>query len=208
MIVSRRMMMALATAFSIALAQPSGAFAKIVSLEEAMKDLVYGSADAKVEVVEYASLACPACLYFHDNIFPVIKAEYIDTGKVRFIYHDFPTNTAALAASMVARCAGPERHGAMNDIFFSTQKQWSHSENPMQAIGMVARMAGLGPTEVDACIKNSKLMNAIQDGAKKANAELGVNSTPTVFIAGKLLEHTMDIGKVRAAIDEALKAAK
>lgn len=208
MIVSRRMMLAIAATFCIALAQPTGAFAKIVSLEEAMKDLVYGSADAKVEVVEYASLACPACLYFHDNVFPVIKSEYIDTGKIRFIYHDFPTNSAALAASMVARCAGPDRHGAMNDIFFSTQKQWAHSENPMQAIGMVARMAGLGPTEVDACIKNSKLMNAIQDKAKKANADLGVNATPTVFVAGKMLEHTMDIDKVKAAIDEALKAAK
>lgn len=208
MSVSRRQLMVLAAAFSMTAALPFSASAKIVSVEEAMTDLVYGNADAKVEVIEYASLACPACQYFHDNLFPQIKAEYIDTGKIRFIYRDFPTNSAALAASMIARCAGPDRHGAMNDMFFSTQRQWAHSENPLQAIGMVARMAGLGPNDIDQCVKNTELMKSIQDGAKKASTEMGVNATPTVFIAGKMLEHTMDMKKLKEALDAAIEAAQ
>lgn len=208
MTVSRRTLMALTAAFTLTFGLPSGLSAKIVDTEKATTELVIGNADAKVEIIEYASLACPACLHFHQNIYPVLKTDYIDTGKVKFVFRDFPTNTPALAAAMIARCAGPERHKAMVDIFFDTQAQWSRSENPMQALGMVARMAGLGPTDVDQCIKNSALMNDIQAKAKKASTEMGVNATPTVIVSGKISEHTMDIDKLKAEIDAAIKAAK
>ncbi|MEX0693773.1 MAG: DsbA family protein [Rhodospirillales bacterium] len=208
MTASRRTLMALAAALTLAFGLPSGLSAKIVDTEKAMTELVFGKADAKVEIIEYASLACPACLHFHEKIFPVLKTEYIDTGKVKFVFRDFPTNTPALAAAMIARCAGPERHAGMVDVFFDTQTQWSRSENPMQALGMVARMAGLGPTDVDQCVKNSALMNGIQSKAKKANEEMGVKATPTVIIAGKISEHVMDLDKLKAEIDAAIKAAE
>ena len=207
MLFTRRTLIATACATVVSLGFVGKADAKIVDTDVALQDVVIGKADAPVEIIEYASLACPACRHFHENIFPTIKTEYIDTGKVKFIYRDFPTNTPALAAAMIARCAGPDRHAGMVDIFFDTQSQWGRSENPLQALTMVARMAGLGPTEVDQCIKNSDLMNGIQDNAKKANEEKGVASTPTVFVAGKKSEHGMDLENLKKEIDAAVKAA-
>ncbi len=205
MLISRRLFSVLGLCAAAAFLLPGAAHAKIVDTEAAMTELVIGKEDAPVEVIEYASLSCPACEYFHANIYPVIKTEYIDTGKVKFIFRDFPTNSAGLAAAMIARCAGPERHEGMVDIFFDTQKQWGRSENPLQALGMVARMAGLGPGDVDQCVRNSSLMNAIQDKARKANEEMGVKATPTLFVNGEMVEHAMELEKMKAAIDKALK---
>lgn len=205
MLISRRTFSALGLAAAAAPAFPIDAAAKIVDTETALTELVLGQDDAPVEVIEYASLACPACKHFHENVFPQIKADYIDTGKIRFIYRDFPTNTPALAAAMIARCAGPERHKGMIDIFFDTQSQWGRSENPLQALTMVARMAGLGPNDVDQCVKNSALMNGIQKKAQTAHEEQGVNATPTVLVAGEIVEGAMEVDKLKAAIDKALK---
>jgi len=207
MLFTRRTMIATACATAVALGFIGQADAKIVETDVALQDIVMGDPNAPVEVIEYASLACPACRHFHENIFPTIKTDYIDTGKVKFIYRDFPTNTPALAAAMIARCAGPDRHTGMVDIFFDTQSQWGRSENPLQALTMVARMAGLGPTEVDQCIKNSELMNGIQDNARKANEEKGVSATPTVFVAGKMSEYGMDLENLKKEIDAAVKDA-
>ena len=205
MLISRRTFSALGLAAAAAPALPMTAAAKIVDTETAMTELVLGNEDAPVEVIECASLACPACKHFHDNVFPVIKSDYIDTGKIRFVYRDFPTNTPALAAAMIARCAGPERHKGMIDIFFDTQAQWGRSENPLQALTMVARMAGLGPKEVDECVRNSALMNGIQKKAQTAHEDMGVNATPTLIVAGEIVEDAMEVDKLKAAIDKALK---
>ncbi|WNJ99271.1 DsbA family protein [Thalassospiraceae bacterium LMO-JJ14] len=207
MTMPRRTLLALCAAV-LAVGLAPVAEAKIVDTEAAMTELVIGKADAPVEMIEYASLSCPACEHFHSAVYPIIKKEYIDTGKVKFIFRDFPTNSPGLAAAMIARCAGPERHEGMVDIFFDTQKQWGHAENPLQALGMVARMAGLGPNDVDQCIRNSTLMNAINEKARKANEELGVAATPTIFVAGKEVEHAQDVDKLKAVIDAALKAAQ
>lgn len=207
MLISRRALMGFAAA-ALAFGLAPDVQAKIVDTEAAMTELVIGKADAPVEIIEYASLSCPACEHFHANVYPVIKKEYIDTGKVKFIFRDFPTNSPGLAAAMIARCAGPDRHEGMVDIFFDTQQQWGRAENPLQALTMVARMAGLGPNDVDQCIRNAELMNGIQEKARKANKEMGVNATPTVFVAGEKIEHAMEVDKLKAAIDEALKAAQ
>ncbi len=205
MLISRRTFSALGLAAAAAPAFPLTAAAKIVGTEEALTELVIGKDDAPVEVIEYASLACPACLHFHENVYPEIKAEFIDTGKVKFIYRDFPTNTPALAAAMIARCAGPSRHEGMVDIFFDTQGQWGRAENPLQALTMVARMAGLGPSDVDQCLKNSDLMNGINTQAQKAHEEMGVKATPTLFVNGEVVEKALEPGVLKKAIEKALK---
>lgn len=212
MLINRRTFWTMSAAAALTLgttfALPKAAAAKIADTDAAMTELVIGNADAPVEVIEYASLSCPACRNFHENVFPVLKKDYIDTGKVKFIFRDFPTNTPGLAAAMIARCAGPERHEGMVDIFFKTQAQWGRADNPLQALTMVSRMAGLGPNDVDQCIKNSALMDGIQNKAKKAHEEMGVAATPTVFVAGEVVEHAQEVDKLKAAIDDALKAAQ
>ncbi len=209
MTITRRTTLSLGLAFGfvagfLGITAATPAVAKIASFEEATTELVMGKDDAPVEVIEYASLSCPACRHFHENVFPQLKTEYIDTGKVRFIYRDFPTNTAGLAAAMIARCAGPDRHAGMVDMFFDTQPQWGRAENPMQALGMIARMGGLGPSEVDECLKNTKLMNSIQNNARAANENEGVNATPTVFVAGEKVENALDWQELKPVIDAAL----
>lgn len=206
--ITRRNLLLTTSAIALTLGMSvSPAFALIVSTEEAMKELVEGDPGAKVEVIEYASLACPACKYFHENIYPTLKKDYIETGKIRFIYRDFPTNSSALAAAMIARCAGPERHSGMIDMFFTTQQQWGRSQQPLQALTMVARMGGIGPSEVDQCVKNSELMQGIQSGAKHASEEMGVSGTPTVFVAGKMSENGLKMEELLKEIDEAIADA-
>lgn len=206
--ITRRHLLLSTSALALTLGMTaSPAMALIVSTEEATKEVVEGSPDAKVEVIEYASLACPACKFFHEEIYPELKAKFIETGKIRFIYRDFPTNSAALAAAMIARCAGPQRHAGMVDMFFTTQQQWGRSQQPLQALSQVARMGGIGPTEVDQCIRNSELMQSIQAGAQHANQEMGVTGTPTLFVAGKMSENGLKKEELIAEIEEAIADA-
>lgn len=206
--ITRRNLLLTTSAFALTMGMGfSPAQALIVSTEKATQEVVEGDPDAKVEIIEYASLACPACKFFHDTIYPTLKEDYIDTGKIRFIYRDFPTNSAALAAAMIARCAGPTRHTGMVDMFFTTQQQWGTSENPLQALTMVARMGGIGPSEVDQCLKNSDLMRNIQAGAKHANEEMGVTGTPTLFINGKVSENGLKKEEFLKEIDAAIADA-
>ena len=206
--ITRRNLLLSTSALALTLGMTaSPAMALIVSTEEAMKEVIEGDPNAKVEVVEYASLACPACKFFHEEIYPELKAKFIDTGKIRFIYRDFPTNSAALAAAMIARCAGPQRHAGMVDMFFTTQQQWGSSQQPLQALSQVARMGGIGPSEVDQCIRNSELMQSIQAGAQHANQEMGVTGTPTLFVAGKMSENGLKKEELIAEIEEAIADA-
>jgi len=198
---SRRLFTAAFGALALAFAIPASA--DIVSTEEALTELVIGKEDAPVEGLEYASLPCPARQRFHDEVYPKLKEEYIETGKIKFIFRDFPTNTPGLAAAMIARCAGPTRHAGMVDMFFDTQGTWGRAENPLQSLTMTARMAGLGPNDVDTCVKNTELYNAINARAEKAYKEEGVNATPTIFVAGKKLEHN-SYEAVKEAIEKAL----
>lgn len=208
MTITRRNLLLTTSAFALTLGMGvAPAKALIVSTEEALEEVIEGDPNAKVEVIEYASLACPACKYFHEAIYPTLKKDYIDTGKIKFIYRDFPTNSAALAAAMIARCAGPKRHAGMVDMFFTTQPQWGRSDQPLQALTMVARMGGVGPSEVDQCIKNSELMHGIQSGVKHASEELGVSGTPTLFIAGEMSENGLKMEELLKEIDEAIADA-
>jgi protein-disulfide isomerase len=206
--ITRRNLLLSASALALTLGmKTSPAMALTVSTEEAMKDVIEGDPSAKVEVIEYASLACPACKFFHEEIYPELKEKFIDTGKIRFIYRDFPTNSAALAAAMIARCAGPQRHPGMVDMFFTTQQQWSRSQQPLQALSQVARMGGIGPSEVDQCIRNSELMQSIQAGTKHASQEMGVTGTPTIFVAGKMSENGLKKEELIAEIEKAIADA-
>jgi len=117
--------------------------AAIVSDEEAKAEMGLGKADAPVTMIEYSSLGCPHCAAFHLETLPQIKKDYIDTGKVRLVFRDFPLGTPALAASMIARCAGPKKFFGFIEIMFRSQPQWSRSQNPMPALTKVARLGGL-----------------------------------------------------------------
>ena len=175
-----------------------------LSVEEMMRDAVYGSPDAPLTVVEYASLGCPHCAAFHAETLPEMKKDYIDTGKVRLIYRDFPLGTPALAASMVARCAGPDRYLGMVDIFFKGQRSWSRAENPLEAIKQTARFGGMSSSDVDACLGNQQLLDAIQAVARNAQADHQINSTPSFVIGGKTYAGNLPYDDFKQIFDAAL----
>src|SRR5688500_5063056 len=118
----------------------------------ALGEMALGPEDAKVTVIEYASATCPHCAAFHKDTFGALKTEYIDTGKIRFLFREFPHNDAALAAFMLARCAPKDKYFALMDIFFATQPQWTQS--PREGLLNIARQAGFSEESFNKCMKD------------------------------------------------------
>jgi protein-disulfide isomerase len=201
---NRRRFLLSSTAFA-ALALASPAFA--ASVEElnkppALGDMSLGPADAKVTVIEYASATCPHCATFHKETFGTLKAEYIDTGKIRFIFREFPLNDAALAAFMIARAAPKESYFPLIDIFFATLETWAR-DNWGEGLFNIARQAGFTREKFDATLKDESLAKGIIE-IKDKGAEFGVNGTPTFFINGEMLDGEQPIEVFREKIDPLL----
>ena len=180
------------------------AFAGIAPLEEAMSEMSMGEANAPVTMIEYSSLACPHCAAFHRDTLPKIKTEYIDTGKVRLIYRDFPLGTPALAASMVARCAGRDKFFGFLEILFRSQAQWSRSSNPLEGLSQVARFGGMSKADVKLCFQAQSLLDKIRAVAAQAQETMQVNSTPTFFIGKERISGAQPYENFKKVIEKAL----
>ncbi len=176
------------------------------SLQEAMAEKSIGRADAPVTIIEYASLTCPHCAAFHNETLPKIKKDYIDTGKVRLVYHDFPLGNLAMAAAMVARCSGEKNYFPMIGALFESQHSWARSDAPLEALAGIARLSGMSEDDVDDCIDDKALFKAIQTNAEQAGKSLGVKSTPTFFIEGTKVPGNLPYADFREVLDKALAA--
>jgi protein-disulfide isomerase len=150
-------------------------------------DRILGNPEAPITIVEYASLTCPHCAHFANDVLPELKKEWIDTGKARLVLRDFPLDEPALRAAMIARCAPPERYYAFADTFFAAQEKWVRSGDYREALARLAKLGGMGQAEFDTCIQNTDLENKIVEGRLRASQELDVTSTPTFFINGSKL---------------------
>ena len=192
---------------ALAVALPEAVQADIAPIEEATEEKVIGDPNAPVTVIEYASLGCPHCAHFHADTYPQIKRDYVDTGKVKYIFRDFPLGTPSVAASMIARCAGSKRYFPMIDIFFRMQNQWSRAENPLEALKKTARFGGMSASDVDACVANQALLDHIQKVAETAQSEHDVNSTPSFVVAGRKIAGALPYADFKKVLDEALAAA-
>jgi protein-disulfide isomerase len=166
-------------------------------------DRTLGKADAPVTVVEYFSLGCPHCKTFHETGLPKLKAEYIDTGKVRFVFRDFPLDGVALAAAQLTRCVPNEAYFAMTDALFAQQSIW-HVENGVPQIAEIAKGAGMDQAAFDACLGDAAKRTAIVESRKEAAEKFKVEATPTMFVNGRKLDSAGDYEALKAAIDAAL----
>ncbi len=164
-----------------------------------------GAADAKVVVVEYASTTCPHCATFHTEVFPGVKKDYVDSGKVRFIFREFPLNDIDLAAVMVARCAPEDKYFPLLDVYFEQQENWTKG-NPRDELFKIAQLAGFTRESFDACLKNEQVAKGILESRNRAESEFGVESTPTFFINGEVLRGVESAEEFRKLIDAALAA--
>lgn len=172
-------------------------------------DQTLGKADAPVTIIEYASLTCPHCAHFAETTLPQIKKDWIDTGKARLIYRDFPTGPVgpSLAASMVTHCSGPQRYFGVLDLLMRTQEKWIDARSPVDEIKRIVAVAGIGPDQVDACLKRQELMEAIQNRAELANRSLNIDSTPSFVINGQVYAGALSYDEMKGKLDEALRAA-
>jgi protein-disulfide isomerase len=147
-------------------------------------DRVLGNPDAPITIVEYASLGCPHCAHFTNDVLPEIKKAWIDTGKVKLVLRDFPLDEPSLRAAMIARCAPPDRFYAFADTFFASQEKWLGARDYREALARLAKFGGMGKDEFDACLNNTKLEDKIVAGRLSASQELDVSATPTFYING------------------------
>jgi protein-disulfide isomerase len=167
----------------------------------AFGEMTLGPDTAKVTVIEYASATCPHCAAFHNETFEALKKEYIDTGKIKFVFREFPHQDAALAAFMLARCAPKEKYFPLIDVFFATQPEWT--QNPLEGLNKIAQQAGFTKESFDACMKNETVAKDILAVRSKAEG-FGVTGIPTFFVNGERFEGETTIEAFRAKIDPLL----
>jgi protein-disulfide isomerase len=167
-------------------------------------DVVLGSEKAPVTIIEYASMTCPHCAHFSTTTFPELQKRYIDTGKVRFIFREFPLDSLAAAGFMLARCAGKDKFLPIVETLFAKQPEWL-VQKPIQPLMEIAKQFGFTQQSFDQCLANQKVLDSIQEVRDRAAEKLGVNSTPTFFINGKRFTGDQTIDALAKEIDPYLK---
>lgn len=193
--------------------EPAAAVDPDVSVETGgLGDMTIGSEDALVTVIEYASVTCPHCATFHETVYPAIKENYIDTGKVRFVFREFPTAPAELSVvgSMLARCAadksGPDAYFLVLGSLFRSQRTWIYADSPRDELIKIASQAGMSEADFDACVKRGELLDLINKNIDDARSKYNIQATPSFVIDGQL-RSISTVEAFSAALDEALEKA-
>jgi protein-disulfide isomerase len=168
-----------------------------------LPDKVLGDENAPVAVVEYASMTCGHCANFHKEAYPHLKSEYIETGKVRFVFREFPLDPVAAAAFMLARCAPEEKYFDVVDLMFEQQRSWAFTQNPYESLLKFARQIGFTQESFETCLKDQALLDGIY-AARDRGKEFGVNSTPTFFFNGEMERGALSVEQLDAAISAQL----
>lgn len=169
-------------------------------------DFVIGQPSAPVTVIEYASLTCPHCRSFHEDVLPRLRSEYIDTGKVKLVYRDFPLDGMALRASMLARCAGRERFFGFLDLLFKQQRNWATAEDPVAALRDLAAQGGMDAREFEACLANPRIEKEVLEQRLEAEKAFSVNSTPSFIVNGRKMTAAATFEGFKRVIDPLLAA--
>ncbi len=171
------------------------------------RDEVLGSKDAPVTIIEYSSLTCGHCAAFHAETLPKLKETYIETGKVRLIFRDFPLGDLALVASMLPHCAGDGRYFGLLDVLFQSQATWAGNPDPLRELVKMARLAGMSKENVDACLRDRALLKDIQERAREGESVHGITGTPTFIINGKKIVGNLPWKDFEEEITTALAAS-
>lgn len=176
-------------------------------------DMILGSADAPVTVIEYASVTCPHCADFAENVMPEIKKEFIDTGKVKWVFREFPTPPQGLsyAGSVLARCAA-EKGGTpafflIVDTLFRTQRTWVLGKDPKLELEKIAAQAGMDDKAFEACIQRQDLVDVVNDNVKKGSERYGIDSTPSFVVNGEKQQIPHTVEDFQKALSEAVAKA-
>lgn len=174
--------------------------------QAAIPDMTLGDPNAPVTVVEYASFTCPHCANFHADTFKAFKAEYIDTGKVHFIYREVYFDRYGLWASMVARCAGPDRFFGVAELLYASQGEWARQADATAVAGALKRVglqAGLSQADVDACFADAAQAEGLYAWYQMNTERDNVRSTPSFLINGEMHSGNMSLSQIGRLVDDA-----
>jgi protein-disulfide isomerase len=192
----------------IADAMAQSATASDVAKPVSLPDMALGPANASVTIIEFASMTCPHCAAFNKDVFPKIKSEYIDTGKIRYVFREFPLDIKAAAGSMLARCIAKDdsaKYFAVVDMLFRQQEDWV-MKNTTETLTRIGKQAGLSQQAVEDCLKDQALLDKIAADQKYASEVLKVNSTPTFFINGEMIKGETSFEEFDKKIKSMLKS--
>ncbi len=190
-----------------ALAATAAVQAEPLPTDQALEERIMGNPEAPVTIIEYASLTCPHCADFHADTLPQIKKEWIDTGRAKLVYRDFPTSPVALAvyAAMVARCAPEDSYFKFLDVFYKQQRSWTGSSDPMKALAQLARLGGMSQADFNACTENEALFTGIRERALDGQMEFGIESTPSFVVNGRVIKGGMSYADFKSVLEDAAK---
>jgi len=169
----------------------------------ALPDMQLGKDDAKVTIIEYASMTCPHCAHFDITTLPELRKKYIDTGKARLILREFPFDPRAEAGFMLARCS-KDRYFAMVDVLFHQQENWARADDAKAALLQISKLAGFTQESFEACLTDQKLLDEIRAVKNRGEKDFGVDATPTFFINGKKYPGALSLEEMSAIIDPLL----
>lgn len=172
-------------------------------------DYWLGAEDAPVEMVEYASFTCSHCAAFHNDVFPRLKADYIDTGKVRFAQRDVYFDDVGLWAGILARCGGEEKFYPVADMLFEKQSEWLGAKTGDELAANLRKIgaaAGFSTEQMDACWQDeTKVQSLVATFQQNAGTDK-IEGTPTFIIGGETVRNA-PWEQLKAKIDEKLAAA-
>jgi protein-disulfide isomerase len=187
-------------------AKAQNATAALVAKPASLPDMALGPVKASVTIVEYASMSCPHCAAFEENVFPMLRSKYIDTGKVHFVFREFPLDIKAAVASMLARCIAGDDAGkffeAIDTLFKQQDALMAQTKESLMLIG---KQAGMSEQAVEACEKDQAMLDKLSADQKFAYEVLKVDATPTFFVNGERLKGSMSFEELDKKIKSLLK---
>ena len=190
----------------IGAAMAQDATAALVAKPVSLPDMVLGSAKAPVTITEYSSMSCPHCAAFGENVFPMLRSKYIDSGKVRFVFREFPLDIKAAAASMLARCVAngdAEKYFGTVRLLFQQQQQLMEQTN--NTLKLIGKQAGMTEQAIETCGRDQILLDQLAADQRFAHEVINVDSTPTFFVNGERLKGAMSFEELEERIKPLLK---
>lgn len=178
---------------------------QVVDTIEALEEKSLGNKDAKIKMIEFASLTCGHCARFHNNVMSVIKEKYIKSGNILYVYNDFPLDKFALKASVIARCSGNRNYFNFLDVFYKKQKDWTRTKDPFKSLLKIAKFGGLKDDDIKVCVGNKSIEDGILKNRLKYSKEYEIKATPTIYFNDKKYDGVLTLEAIEKKIESLLK---
>ena len=183
----------------------NNSYSRIVDTIEALEKKSFGNENAKIKMLEFASLTCGHCAKFHNEVMPIIKKNYIEKGLIHFTYKDFPLDKYALKATIIARCSGNKNFFNFLDVFYKKQKDWTRTQDPFKSLLKIAKFGGLKDEELKVCVGNKSIEDGVLKERLNSSKDYDITATPTIYLNGEKYKGDLTIealdSKIKSLLD-------